>query len=296
MPVTPNSLMSRHPRSWFGLLIAILVVVTLASILIYILKPSPTGSITTGLYQFWSKNDRVNPNADFIIIKGEGLPSPTHANLINYEQAFALNSSQASAARSKGYLALTCDGQEIHPGNIPGVTLLNAELPAAVDWRSSAIAEETNAHPEAGTYLDTLRPVFNASFYDGTPCNYTDSGWRSGSVELVDQVRAKTGGKMVLANGVGMGSGRAYFKYQDAVDDFFERAKPEAVQIEHFARSSGGARFDADFIKALAGKGIIPFAKCDGSTSACQTAFMTGVDEAAATGTATKAYATVPAS
>jgi hypothetical protein len=253
---------------------------------------TPPGPIAVGLYQFWSKGDSVNSNAVYIIIKGNDMPS-THAKLINYEQAFALNSNEASVARSKGWLAHTCTGKEIHPGNIPGVTLLNGELLAAVDWRSSMIAAETNDLPEAGTYLDTLRPYLNPSFYDGAPCDYTDAGWRTGSVELVNQVRSKTGGRMIIANGAGMGTGRSYFKAQFAVDDFLSRAKPEAVQIEHFARSSKGAPDDGNFMKVLEGKGIVPFAKCQGTTSVCQSTFSSAVQDAASTGRPTRAYLTV---
>lgn len=203
----------------------------------------------------------MDSSAAYIIIKGGDQPSSTQAKRINYEQAFALNDKEAAEARSKGYLAQTCTGQDIHPASIPGVTLLNAEIPGAIEWRSSAIAGATNGNGEVGTYLDTLRPVFNASFYDGAPCKFTDAGWRTGSVDMVNQVRAKTSGHMVIANRVAMGSGRAYNKYQAAMDDFLARANPEGVQIEHFARSSKGIKYDQDFMKVLSGKGMMSFAK-----------------------------------
>jgi hypothetical protein len=226
----------------------------------------------------------------YLIVKGGGTPSG-NAQLINYEQAFALNSSEASFARSKGYLARTCTGGEIHPDNIPDVTLMDASIPAAVDWRSSTIAAQTNGSSYAGTYLDTLRPVFNPSFYDGTPCKYTDQAWRTGSVDEVNQVRAKTGGKMVIANGAGMGSGSAYLKYQSEMDDFLARAKPEGVQIEHFAKSSKNVDKDAAFMKTLASKGASTFAKCQGTTTLCRSTFDKGVTSSAGTGA--KAYSTV---
>jgi hypothetical protein len=249
-----------------------------------------SGSTTTGMYQFWTKGDTVPSGADYLIIKGGDLPSGS-AKRINYEQAFALNSNEASVARSKGWLSRTCNGAEIHPGNIAGMTLMNGTIPAAVDWRSSTIATQTNSNSEAGTYLDTLRPIFNPSFYDGAPCSYTDAAWRTGSIDLVNQVRTKTGGMMVIANGAGMGSGSAYLKYQTAMDDFLARAKPEAVQIEHFARSSKNLAKDAAFLKTLAGKGIITFAKCQGTTTNCNSTFDQGVASAGSTGV--EAYSTV---
>jgi hypothetical protein len=42
------------------------------------------------------------------------LHSSGAQRVINYEQAFVLNSAEASVARAKGWLALTCSGEEIH--------------------------------------------------------------------------------------------------------------------------------------------------------------------------------------
>jgi hypothetical protein len=255
-----------------------------------------TGSTATGLYQFWSKGETVTSGAAYVIAKGGDVPSTT-AKVINYEQSFALNSNEAAVARSKGWLAHTCTGAEIHPGSIKSMTLLDGTIPAAVDWRSSGIAAETNSKPVVGTYLDTMRAIFNPSFYDGAPCTYTEAAWRTGSVDLVNQVRSKTGGKMVIANGAGMASGSAYLKSQSAIDDFLARAHPEAVHMEHFAKTSKNADKDAAFMKTLAAKGIIAFAKCDGVTTLCQSTFDKGVTTST-TGTTSgpggEAYSSVP--
>jgi hypothetical protein len=42
------------------------------------------------------------------------LHSSGAQKVINYEQAFVLNSAEASVARANGWLALTCSGEEIH--------------------------------------------------------------------------------------------------------------------------------------------------------------------------------------
>jgi hypothetical protein len=145
---------------------------------------------------------------------------------------------------------------------------LDAANPAAVAWRSSAIAAETTGTGMDGTYLDTLRSFFNPGFYDGTPCGVSNEAWLKGSIAMVDQVKAKTGGKFVIANGNGMQSGRNYFKYRAAADQLIARA--DAVQIEHFG--SRDLTQDLEFVRALGAGGKSVFAKCDVSAATCETA------------------------
>jgi hypothetical protein len=207
------------------------------------------------------------PKADQLRSIKELIPASI---IVNYEQAFALNSTEASYARDHGYLAETCSGAEIHPANIQQMTLLDATNRAAVAWRAQTISSETEERGMDGTYLDTLRSIFPTSFYDGTPCGLRDEEWLAGSISLLDEVKAQTG-KFVIANGSGLQSGRNYFKYQAAADQLIAHA--DAVQIEHFARSSDVAR-DVAFFESLRSKGKTVFAKCDGSTETCTSAFL----------------------
>ena len=245
----------------------------------------------TGQYQFWSTGQSLSSSSVYVIVKGPSNPSGSAGQtLVNYEQSFILNATEASYARSQGWLAHTCSGAEIHPLNGSG-TLLDAANAGAVDWRSSSVAAETNAKNRQGTFLDTLRPIFPTSFYDGVPCDIEqdhsvgEAAWRVGSIDLVTEVRSKTGGKMIIANGSGMQSGKSYSANQAAVDDFLALARPEGVQIEQFGRKRN-LTLDADFMRSLGARGIIAFAKCDGTKANCRTAFNNGLNGSA--------YMTIP--
>lgn len=192
------------------------------------------------------------------------------AKPINYEEAFALNSAEADHARARGWLALTCDGDEIHPADIPNKTLLDVTEPAAIDWRTSAIADETNSEGYAGTYLDTLRAYTPAGFYDGDPCGWSDADWLSGSIATVQQVKTKTQGKLVIENGRGLGSGKDYFERPEESDRLI--AVGDGVQIEFWAR----AKFDdldVRYMDRLTAEGKLAFAKCWSTPQECEDLF-----------------------
>ena len=190
------------------------------------------------------------------------------ALLINYEQAFALNDEEAADARRKGFLSHTCAGQEIHPQNIPSVTLLDGTDPVAVRWRARTIADESVVNRADGTYLDTLRPYFNTGFYDGAPCHLSQRGWLKGSISLVDKVTRKTGGKPVIVNGSGLQSGKGYFTHQAAADELI--AHSWGVQIEQFLRNEKNARLDVRYMNHLVSMGKRVFAKCKNADGVCR--------------------------
>lgn len=205
-----------------------------------------------------------------------------HANgvqrVINYEQTFALNSAEASFARSNGWLAQTCTGAEIHPRTIPQVALLDARNPAAREWRATAIAAETNGRAADGTYLDTLRAHFPEDYYDGIPCDglaeaERDEAWRAASVEMILLVKAKTVERSyVVANGAGLASGANYEAYEAAAQTLVLAA--DAVQMEHYLRSLKRKAQDNGVIAKWNALGAEAWAKCDTADDAtCKRAF-----------------------
>lgn len=216
---------------------------------------------------------KATPGSDAFLSKGSQDPGAGYrGKTINYEQAFALNDSEASYARSRGWLAKTCSGQEISPANIPSVTLLDARIPAALEWRAGMIAAETLQKNRHGTYLDTLRSYWPDSFYDGTPCNNSHEAWNRASVNLVQAVKAKTGGRFVIANGAGLGSGKAYFGNQVAADKIINAA--QGIQIEQWMRNTKNADLDKRFMQTMIGKGKMVFAKCKSAMATCQRHFV----------------------
>jgi hypothetical protein len=202
---------------------------------------------------------------DVAALKASGV------TVINYEQAFALNDREAAEARQLGLLAETCSGGEISPKNHPTMTLLDATNPRAIEWRAGAIAAETNDLGYDGTYLDTLRSVFTPDFYDALPCNAQDEAWLQGSISLVTQVEANTGGGdgYVIENGRGLQSGNNYVKYQAAADQLI--AVGDAVQLEQFGRKYVDR--DLAFVHVLQAQGKDVFAKCKASAAVCERAF-----------------------
>jgi hypothetical protein len=219
------------------------------------------------------------------IVKSSFSPSDVdrlHVNgvqkVINYEQTFALNSAEASFARSNGWLALTCTGAEIHPKTIPKVVLLDARNPAAREWRAAAIAAETNATAADGTYLDTLRAHFPENYYDGIPCDglteaERDEAWRAASVEMILLVKVKTVERSyVVANGAGLATGANYETYEAAAQTLVLAA--DAVQMEHYLRSLKRKAQDNGVIAKWNALGADAWAKCDTADDArCKNAF-----------------------
>jgi hypothetical protein len=216
---------------------------------------------------------------DAVIVKGRAQPSQlalagapgARAFLVNYEQAAALNSTEASYAEAHGYLAQTCSGELIHPRNIPQVTLMDLTNPAALQWRAAMISDETATGYDQ-TYLDTLGSYFRDAHYTGHPCHdgvpVTNEEWRDASIALVQAVKANTG-KPVIANGAGLGSGGGYFRHQ--ADSDLLIAAADGVQIEHFARNN--TEKDVQFLQIAQARGKSVFAKCDASFESCSAAF-----------------------
>lgn len=190
--------------------------------------------------------------------------------VVNYEQAAALNDTEASYARSHGWLAQTCGGGEIHPGNIPSVTLLDIRDADATAWRVGMVANETNSGGYEATYLDTLGAFYPDSFYSDRPCDLTDTQWRDASIAEVNLMQAATG-KPVIENGFGLGSGNKYFASLSDSQMLLEAG--DGVQIEHFARSSKGAAQDQKFLRAILDADKSAYAKCYGTAKACTNAF-----------------------
>src|SRR5919205_1732727 len=107
---------------------------------------SSTALADTGQYQFWTSGQSLSSSSVYVIVKGSRNPDApsTGQRLINYEQSFVLNTTEASYARAQGWLALTCTGAEIHPEGAAG-TLMDATDQAALDWRTFSIAGGTTA-------------------------------------------------------------------------------------------------------------------------------------------------------
>jgi hypothetical protein len=187
---------------------------------------------------------QVAERFDTVVVKGVArtstLAEMRAANpaiqLINYDQSFALNGTEAAYARSQGWLATTCGGSEIHPQDIPSATLLDATDAQALEWRSSVIADETIALSYDGVYLDTLGSHYNESFYDGTPCGISDAQWRDASIGFVNLVKSKTG-EFVIMNGAGFQSGKDYYNHKSDAD-MLMASNGDAVHIEHFNRGA----------------------------------------------------------
>lgn len=224
---------------------------------------------------------QVAERFDTVVVKGVArtstLTEMRAANpsiqLINYEQSFALNNTEATYARSQGWLATTCEGSEIHPRDIPSATLLDATNAQALEWRSSAIADETAALSYDGVYLDTLGSHYNESFYDGTPCGISDGQWRDASIGFVNLVKSKTGG-FVIMNGAGFQTGKDYYNHKSDAD-MLMASDGDAVHIEHFNRGAnqsisqwrpeGEWEKDIRFLQAIgsANKEAFAFTKID---------------------------------
>jgi hypothetical protein len=212
---------------------------------------------------------------DVIIVKGPAtkrrLEKARGLNpairLVNYEQAFALNDEEADYARTRGWLAATCGGQEISPQNIPRATLLDATIPDALEWRTDLVAEETMAFGYDFNYLDTLRSYFPHDFYDGLPCNVSDAAWLDASIATIDLVQEKTG-KEVIANGRGMQSGLQYFGNRQRVDKLIDTA--DAVQVEHFGRFRTELDRDMAFVEAISAAGKDAYVMCRRPGDACR--------------------------
>lgn len=281
--------MPTHALLWRFALIAICIVLLVLTIAVVVRNPETTeppavqnDTRTVKEYQFASAKELERAERrgyDIVVVKGRpsaaelGELRDSHAEplLVNYEQAFALNAEEAEFARSKGWLAETCTGEEIHPENIPGVTLLDATIGDALVWRTDLIAGDTAGGAYGSTYLDTLRTFFPDGFYDGTPCGLSHEAWLQASMDTVELVQQKTG-KAVIANGSGLQNGRNYFDHKSEADELMALA--DGVQIEHFLRSRNSMEQDLGFIGAINDAGKDAYVKCARARDACREAFM----------------------
>jgi hypothetical protein len=249
-------------------------------------RAEPAAFGTFGMHSgLWLKKQKTSTlqtianRYDYIILKG---PYPAAAiatmeaanpslKFINYEQSYALNPAEAAEARANGWLAQTCAGEEIHPTDVPSETLMDNRIPEAREWRSSAIAAQTATGTFDGTYLDTLGALYPVGHYTGDPCGITDRDWLDASKSFLDLVKQKTS-KPVVLNGRGLGSGRAYFASQAAVDELISVTTPavDVVHIEFFMRQPHArcTRYrtevdwqkDIDYIAEIGRQGRIVFA------------------------------------
>jgi hypothetical protein len=211
---------------------------------------------------------------DYVVDKGASDVDRIHASgarAVNHEPGFALNTEEAAYARARGWLAHTCDGREIQPDNISKVVLMDATIPAAVQWRTDIFAEQTVSGGFDASLIDTLRAVFPQDHYDGVPCNLNEAAWVDASVATVDQLQTKTG-LPVFANGRGLGNAKWYFSAKANADRIINAA--DGIQIEQFARNDPAA--DAAYLKLLGSRGKYAFAKCHGTVTDCETAFAAG--------------------
>jgi hypothetical protein len=248
-------------------------------------QPAAASSGAVRFYAFVNSQDLAGtlPAASVAIVKGRldgqelisARGTAAVDSIVNYEQAAALNSSEASLANSKGYLARTCSGALIHPRSIPSVTLMDLTNPEAVAWRAAMVSSETAVGYDQ-TYLDTLGSFYPDKFYTGRPCRngvaITNAQWRDGSISLLTSVRNLTA-KPVIANGFGLGSGGGYLRHQ--ADSDLLIAAADGVQIEQFTRS-GNLDRDAAYLRILAAKGKTAYAKCKSTLAICEATFLAG--------------------
>ncbi|HYY45398.1 MAG TPA: hypothetical protein VE975_09470, partial [Actinomycetota bacterium] len=124
----------------------------------------------------------------------------------------------------------------------------------------------------------SLRVFFpRGDYYDGLPCGLKDSDWLQASITMVEAVKHKTGGKLVIENGRGLGSGSDYLAHRVAARKLI--AHGSGVQIEQFARNK--PLLDAREMHEIGAMGKMVFAKCQGRVEVCRTAFARGLNGAA---------------
>ena len=207
-----------------------------------------------GTFAQLATNDLATPaarqaaaqNYDVLVLRG-AIAAPLLADLrarrsditlFTYEKAAGLSNADVKAvsAQHPEWIAKDATGAVIHPRGIADTTLGDLTNPAFRAWSAQRMAAEVGLGAD-GAFIDTLGAYFPASFYtarpsiDGAPV--TDAAWRAGSVDLIQRVKAASG-KVVVANGFGLGSGAAYYAAQAAADQLIAAA--DGVQIEGFTR------------------------------------------------------------
>jgi hypothetical protein len=170
--------------------------------------------------------------------------------LLAYEKAAGLSAADVKAvsASHPEWIAKDRQGNVIHPDSIPDTTLADLTNAGFRAWQAQQMAGEV-AMGADGAFIDTLGAYFPTEFYTSKPwingAVVTDEAWRDGSADLIRRVKAATG-KLVIANGFGLGSGNAYAKSPADSDVLIDAA--DGVQIEQFTR--GGDAPVAQFRKA----------------------------------------------
>jgi hypothetical protein len=233
------------------------------------------GNITTS-----AARQTVAQNYDALALRGNvtsELLSDLHQRragivLLTYEKAAGLNGAEANDFRTTHptWLARDASGNVIHPRSDVSTTLgdlTNADFRA---WSAQKFAAEVGLGAD-GAFIDTLGAFFPSDFYTARPYvagqAVTDAAWRDGSVDLIRRIKAATG-RLVIANGFGLGSGATYFPAAADADQLIAAA--DGVQIENFTRAADAApttyraadKWDQDlaFLESLGTRGKIAFA------------------------------------
>jgi len=229
-----------------------------------------------------------------VILRGQ-LSSSLFADLRNrragitllaYEKAAGLSAADVRAVEQSNpsWIARDSGGNAIHPRNIPDTTLgdlTNADFRA---WQARKMADEVSLGAD-GAFVDTLGAYFPVEFYTARPvvngAPVGDRAWRDASADLLRRVKKATG-KMVIANGFGLGTGAAYYKAPGDADVLIAQA--DGVQIEGFtrwgdagvsqARKPAQWNQDLAFLESLGARGKVAFAytKVNTKASAAQLA------------------------
>ena len=222
----------------------------------------------------------VAQSYDLLALRGalsKGLFTDLHQRragitLLAYEKAAGLSDADVKTltATHPEWIAKDRQGKAIHPGNIPDTTLADLTNPAFRAWQAQQMADEV-AMGADGAFIDTLGAYFPSEFYTAKPfingVAVTDAAWRDGSVDLIRRVKTTTG-KLVIANGFGLGSGAAYNRAPADSDALIAAA--DGVQIEAFTRTGDApaAQFrkpipweqDLAFLQLLGSRGKIALA------------------------------------
>jgi hypothetical protein len=244
--------------------------------------------LATGDLGATADRQAVAQRYDVIALRGNltsDILSDLHARrsgivLLAYEKAAGLNNAEVDALTRDhpDWIAHDRNGDVIHPQSVADTTLgdlTNADFRV---WQASKMADEVRLGAD-GAFIDTLGAYFPDNFYSNRPyvggVAITDAAWRDGSVDLITKVKLATG-RMVIANGFGLGTGAAYASAAADADRLIGAA--DGVQIESFTRSGNAAadqyitadKWDQDlaFLELLGARGKIALAYTKVKTAA----------------------------
>lgn len=123
-----------------------------------------------------------------------------------------------------------------------GGSVIDITKPEVRAWLVGGLEHDVKAGSYDGVYLDVLGSFFSERFYSGRPvlngAPLDDNAWRDASVALIREVKAATG-KLVIANGFGLQSGKNYSDHRADSDQLIAAA--DGVQIEQFVRNGNMA-------------------------------------------------------